>query len=72
MSPKSLWYRCMLSKWLLLILGCGLLALPAHAQSNLNGVIDFHAHSGPDGVPRAIDADDLARLARREACAGWY
>jgi hypothetical protein len=70
MSHKSLYCRFMLSRWLLLILGCGLLALTAHAQSNLNGVIDFHAHSGPDGVPRAIDADDLARLAKERGMRG--
>ncbi len=31
---------------------------------NLNGAIDFHVHQGPDSVPRAIDADDLARLSK--------
>jgi hypothetical protein len=70
MSTKSLCYKFLLSKWFLLILGYGLLILPAHAQSNLNGVIDFHAHSGPDGVPRAIDADDLARLAKERGMRG--
>src|SRR4051794_17116912 len=37
-------------------------AVAAHAQ--LNGVIDIHAHSDPDSVPRSIDAIDLARLAK--------
>ena len=38
----------------------------AHGQDdiNLTGVIDFHVHAGPDSVERAIDADDLARLAK--------
>jgi len=38
-------------------------ALPAAAQT-LTGAIDMHAHSDPDGVPRAIDAIDLAKLAK--------
>src|ERR1041385_5153057 len=35
----------------------------AHAQT-LNGAIDMHAHSDPDGVARSIDAIDLAKLAK--------
>jgi hypothetical protein len=41
-----------------------LIALPGQAQT-LQGVIDMHAHSDPDGTPRSIDAIDLARLAMR-------
>ena len=33
------------------------------AQS-LTGVVDIHAHSGPDSLPRSIDSLSLARLAR--------
>ncbi len=40
-----------------------LMALPATSQT-LAGAIDMHAHSDPDGVPRSIDAIDLARLAK--------
>jgi hypothetical protein len=40
-----------------------LLAVPGIAQT-LDGVIDMHAHSDPDGTPRSIDAIDLARLAK--------
>jgi len=40
-----------------------IVALPAMAQT-MNGAIDMHAHSDPDGTPRAIDAIDLARLAK--------
>ena len=45
-----------------------LLAPIAPAQTNshaspLAGVIDIHAHTAPDSVPRSIDAIDLARLA---------
>src|SRR5213596_3066420 len=35
----------------------------ARAQT-LNGAIDMHAHSYPDGVARSIDAVDLAKLAK--------
>ena len=40
-----------------------IIVLPATAQT-MNGAIDMHAHSDPDGTPRAIDAIDLARLAK--------
>lgn len=36
---------------------------PLPAQT-LEGAIDIHAHTDPDGVPRSIDAIDLARLAK--------
>jgi hypothetical protein len=35
----------------------------ARAQT-LTGAIDIHAHSDPDGIPRSIDAIDLAKLAK--------
>jgi hypothetical protein len=38
-------------------------SLSANAQT-LSSAIDMHAHSDPDGVPRKIDAVDLARLAK--------
>jgi hypothetical protein len=37
---------------------------------NLKGAIDFHVHQGPDSVARAIDADDLARLAKKMGMRG--
>ena len=37
---------------------------PAQDRS-LAGVIDIHAHTAPDSVPRSIDAIDLARLAEQ-------
>lgn len=40
-----------------------LIGLTSPAQT-LEGVIDMHAHSDPDGSPRSIDAIDLARLAK--------
>jgi hypothetical protein len=40
-----------------------LVSMPVIAQT-LTGAIDMHAHSDPDGVPRSIDAIDLARLAK--------
>jgi hypothetical protein len=42
---------------------------PAAAQS-LAGVLDVHVHSGPDSLPRQIDAIDLARLAKRQGMRG--
>ena len=41
-----------------------LAAVQVRAQAKpLDGVIDIHAHTAPDSVPRSIDAIDLARLA---------
>ena len=51
------------------LLSC-LLAVPTYGQSDLSGVIDFHVHQSPDSVPRAIDADDLARLAKERGMRG--
>jgi hypothetical protein len=53
-----------------LIVAGVLLAGAAHAQAPLNGVIDIHAHSDPDGTPRSIDAIDLARLASQRGMRG--
>ena len=72
----------MLSRFLrILIKGFGwiwiavfLVPVAAYGQSepavNLRGAIDFHVHQGPDSVDRAIDADDLARLAKRMGMRG--
>ncbi len=46
---------------LIMLLALG--AANAWAQT-LNGAIDMHAHSYPDGVARSIDAVDLAKLAK--------
>lgn len=37
---------------------------------SLAGVIDIHCHSGPDSLPRAIDAIDLAGLAKQRGMRG--
>jgi hypothetical protein len=39
---------------------------PLLAQGPLQGAIDFHAHTGPDVVPRNVDSIDVARLAKAE------
>src|ERR1700685_2571979 len=51
----------------------GFLFLGACASAwgqTLTGVIDFHVHSGPDSVPRSIDAIDLAKLAKARGMRG--
>src|SRR6185312_1637546 len=48
--------------------GMAAFAAPVMAQDaplTLHGAIDIHAHQAPDSGPREIDADDLARLAKR-------
>jgi len=56
------------------LFGFALLALAeapaARAQIDLTGVIDIHAHSDPDSMPRSIDAIDLARLAKQRGMRG--
>lgn len=52
-------------------IGVAILALTAcYGQPALNGVIDIHAHSDPDSLPRKIDAIDLARLAKKQGIRG--
>src|SRR5262249_28090226 len=55
----------MQARSLRLLFGLALLASNAQAQSSLSGVIDIHAHTDPDSVPRSIDAIDLVRLAKQ-------
>ena len=56
---------------LLHVLLClGVLTSTAQGQAPLTGVIDIHAHSDPDSRPRAIDAIDLARLAKQRGMRG--
>ncbi len=46
------------------LLCIALVSFRALAQTRpLDGVIDIHAHTAPDSVPRSIDAIDLAKLA---------
>jgi len=53
------------------LIGVFLFVVPACAQElNLKGAIDIHNHQGPDSTPRAIDADDLARLAKSKGMRG--
>src|SRR3989440_4651202 len=46
---------------IIIILAFGIVNAPAQT---MDGAIDMHAHSYSDGVPRSIDAIDLARLAK--------
>jgi hypothetical protein len=45
-------------------------ATQSFAQARLEGIIDLHAHCAPDTVPRAIDAIDLAKLAKLHGMRG--
>lgn len=47
---------------MLLCIQVGVMRVGAQTEP-LEGVIDIHAHTAPDSVPRSIDAIDLARLA---------
>src|SRR5437762_9795686 len=47
-----------------------LAVLAGTAYAQLNGVVDIHAHSDPDSVPRSIDAIDLAKLAKLRGMRG--
>jgi hypothetical protein len=43
---------------------------PDSSSTSVAGVIDVHTHSAPDSTPRAIDAIDLARLAKSRGMRG--
>src|SRR5436190_16486798 len=49
---------------------CLALLQPAYGQARVTGLIDIHAHSGPDSTARSIDAVDLARLAKERGMRG--
>ncbi|MBV9746917.1 MAG: hypothetical protein JO099_24410 [Acidobacteriia bacterium] len=49
---------------------CGAFPQAGAVRQDLTGVIDIHAHSGPDSVARSIDAIDLARLAKQRGMRG--
>ena len=57
--------------WIALFLVPGSSPGQSDSELNLKGAIDFHVHQGPDSVDRAIDADDLARLAKKWGCVVW-
>ncbi len=60
-----------LSLALALVLASAALGAQAPApQSSLAGVIDLHAHAGPDTADRSIDAIDLAKLAHDRGMRG--
>src|SRR5947208_9705436 len=40
------------------------------SAQTLTGVLDIHAHSDPDSVPRSIDAIDIAKLAKSRGIRG--
>src|SRR3984885_13012082 len=52
------------------LLACGAVMTSLAQENPLAGVIDIHAHSAPDSVPRSIDAIDLARLAKARGMRG--
>ena len=56
--------------WILLFFLPGSSFGQSEPELNLTGAIDFHVHQGPDSVDRAIDADDLARLAKKMGMRG--
>lgn len=75
LGEKEIQMRSSISRLILICLTvawvyAGLLTLAAYGQSDLNGVIDIHAHSDPDSLPRSIDAIDLARLAKQRGMRG--
>ena len=43
----------------------GVFASAYAAGQSLAGVVDVHAHWGPDSLPRSIDALSLVRLAKQ-------
>jgi hypothetical protein len=56
--------------WMALLLLPASISGQSDSAVNLNGAFDFHVHQGPDSVDRAIDADDLARLAKKMGMRG--
>ena len=55
--------------FILMALCCAAMTTGLRAQ-DLRGVVDIHAHTGPDSLPRSIDSLSLARLARDKGYRG--
>ena len=55
--------------FILMAICCSVMTGALQAQ-DLRGVVDIHAHSGPDSVPRSIDSLSLTRLARDKGYRG--
>jgi Family of unknown function (DUF6282) len=69
MGPKQSSFLIRQLRWAWV--GVFLLGMPTYGQElNLKGAIDIHNHQGPDSTERAIDADDLARLAKSKGMRG--
>lgn len=49
---------------MLLVLAFVWITLGSGLAQTLSGVVDIHAHSDPDSLPRSIDSIDLAKLCR--------
>jgi len=47
-----------------------LLTMESAMAQSLEGVIDIHAHSGPDSIPRKIEGIDLAKLYKARGLRG--
>jgi hypothetical protein len=66
--------RKLIARFGWVLIGFFFLPVLSYAQSDpqlsLKGAIDIHVHQGPDSVDRAIDADDLARLALKMGLRG--
>src|SRR6476646_3308299 len=65
-SPRSM-LNNMLARTLV---WSALFAIGIASGQSLSGVIDIHAHSGPDSTARSIDAIDLAKLAKARGMRG--
>jgi len=52
------------------LLTAALVVMGTLRGQTLRGVVDIHAHSGPDSVPRSIDSLALARLAKEKEFRG--
>ncbi len=64
------WTKSLALALCLLLVPVALGAQAPAPQSSLAGVIDLHAHAGPDTADRSIDAIDLAKLARDRGMRG--
>src|SRR2546422_11681092 len=62
-NPRNPWLSHNMKTLYVLVTVLAFEIASAQGQT-LNGAIDMHAHSYPDGVARSIDAIDLAKLAK--------
>ena len=70
MIRRAAWAAVGCAVLIAVALACGGALRGQETANDLSGVIDIHTHSGPDSIPRSIDAIELAKMAKQRGMRG--